>query len=65
MRIDLTAREREVLRERAKSGSIKVIARRLDITEATVNYHLKNIRRKFQIEDTGVLLVEATKLGLI
>lgn len=63
--IRLTAREREVLQARAQTGSISRIARRLGITEDTVHYHLKNIRRKFGIQDTGVLLVEALRRGLI
>ncbi|MHB8667330.1 MAG: two-component system response regulator NarL [Burkholderiales bacterium] len=42
----LTRREQEILRELAQGRSNKLIARGLDITEATVKVHVKNLLKK-------------------
>jgi two-component system nitrate/nitrite response regulator NarL len=43
---ELSPRETEMLREIARGGSNKEIARRLDIAETTVKIHVQHILRK-------------------
>ncbi|VVP83647.1 Transcriptional activator protein LasR [Pseudomonas fluorescens] len=63
--ITLTAREREVL-EWVKAGkSSWEIARIIKCTEAGVNYHINNIRRKFGVNSRWIALVKALEQGLI
>jgi two-component system nitrate/nitrite response regulator NarL len=45
----LSPREREILRELARGGSNKEIARALDIAETTVKVHVQNILRKLDL----------------
>ncbi|WEK00202.1 MAG: LuxR C-terminal-related transcriptional regulator [Candidatus Sphingomonas phytovorans] len=47
----LTKRERQILGELAAGGSDKIIARRLDVTEHAVRFHLKNIYVKLGVHD--------------
>ncbi|MBA3896019.1 MAG: hypothetical protein H0X36_02530 [Sphingomonadaceae bacterium] len=47
----LTKRERQVLDELATGGSDKSIARRLDVTEHAVRFHLKNVYAKLNVHD--------------
>jgi two-component system, NarL family, nitrate/nitrite response regulator NarL len=47
----LSPREREMLTHLGAGHSNKVIARRLDIAEATVKVHLKSVLRKIRVEN--------------
>ena len=62
---DLTARELEVLQQRAFLGSNDAISKSLDISIQTVDVHLRNARKKLKVEDTAIALLEAYKRGLI
>ena len=62
---DMTARELEVLQQRALLGSNAAIAKALDISVQTVDVHLRNARKKMKIEDTAIALLEDYKRGLI
>ena len=62
---DMTARELEVLQQRALLGSNAAIAKALDISVQTVDVHLRSARKKMKVEDTAIALLEAYKPGLI
>ena len=62
---DMTARELEVLQQRALLGSNAAIAKALDISIQTVDVHLRSVRKKLKVDDTAVALLEAYKRGLI
>jgi len=62
---DMTARELEVLQQRALLGSNAAIAKALDISIQTVDVHLRSIRKKLKVDDTSIALLEAYKRGLI
>jgi DNA-binding CsgD family transcriptional regulator len=62
---DLTARELEVLQQRAFLGCNAAISKALDISVQTVDVHLRNARKKIKVEDTAIALLEAYKRGLI
>jgi DNA-binding CsgD family transcriptional regulator len=62
---DLTARELEVLQQRALLGSNAAIGKALDISVHTVDGHLRSARKKIKVEDTAVALLEFYKRGLI
>jgi DNA-binding CsgD family transcriptional regulator len=62
---DVTARELEVLQQRALLGSNVAIAKALDISVQTVDVHLRSVRKKMKVEDTAIALLEAYKRGLI
>jgi LuxR family quorum-sensing transcriptional regulator LasR len=63
--IKLTAREKEVLQWTAAGKSSWEIARIVDCTEAGVNYHFCNIRRKFGVRSRWIAMVMALEQGLI
>jgi len=63
--IVLTAREKEVLQWSAAGKSSWEIGRIFNCTEAGVNYHFANIRRKFGVSSRGSAVVKALELGLI
>jgi LuxR family quorum-sensing transcriptional regulator LasR len=63
--IALTAREKEVLQWSAAGKSSWEISRIFNCTEAGVNYHFANIRRKFSVRSRGSAVVKALELGLI
>lgn len=63
--ITLTAREKEVLQWSAVGKSSWEIAQIVSCTEAGVNYHFGNIRRKFGVRSRWVALVMALEQGLI
>ncbi|MNP84660.1 Transcriptional activator protein LasR [compost metagenome] len=63
--ISLTAREKEVLQWSAAGKSSWEIGRIFNCTEAGVNYHFANIRRKFGVSSRGLAVVKALELGLI
>lgn len=64
-RIDLTAREVEVLRLVAKGLSNREIARVIGRTEGTVKVHLKNIHEKLGVEDRTEAVTLALQRGII
>jgi two-component system, NarL family, nitrate/nitrite response regulator NarL len=49
--VHLSPREKEILSHLVAGHSNKVIARHLDITEATVKVHLKSVVRKIKVEN--------------
>jgi DNA-binding CsgD family transcriptional regulator len=61
----MTARELEVLQQRALLGSSAAIAKALDISTQTVDVHLRSARKKLKVQDTAIALLEAYKRGLI
>jgi DNA-binding CsgD family transcriptional regulator len=63
--LDMTARELEVLQQRALLGSNAAIAKALNISVLTVDVHLRSARKKMKVEDTAIALLEAYKRGLI
>ena len=62
---DLTARELQILQQRAFLGCNAAISKALDISIQTVDVHLRNARKKLKVEDTAIALLEAYKRGLI
>jgi LuxR family quorum-sensing transcriptional regulator LasR len=64
-KIKLTPREKEVLMWSAAGKSSWEITRIISCTEAGVNYHFCNIRRKFGVRSRWVALVMALEQGLI
>ena len=63
--IKLTAREKEVLQWTAIGKSSWEIAQIIQCTEAGVNYHFCNIRRKFGVRSRWIAMVMALEQGLI
>ena len=61
----LSAREREILQLVARGDSNKVIARQLDIAEATVKVHVQGILRKLQLGSRVQAAVYAAAHGLV
>ena len=61
----LSTRELEVLRELHLGYANKVIARKLDLSEATVKFHVKNIFRKLKVRKRAAAVAEAHRHGLI
>lgn len=63
--IKLTTREKEVLQWSAAGKSSWEIGQIVSCSEAGVNYHFCNIRRKFGVRSRWVAVVMALDLGLI
>lgn len=63
--ISLTAREAEVLKWGVAGKSSWEIARIVNCTEAGVNYHFCNIRRKFGVTSRWAAMMKALEQGLI
>jgi LuxR family quorum-sensing transcriptional regulator LasR len=63
--IKLTAREQELLRWVVLGKSSWEIAQIVQCTEAGVNYHFCNIRRKFGVRSRWIAMVMALERGLI
>lgn len=61
----LTPRETEVLQLLARGLTNKAIARRLEITEHTVKFHVNAIMGKLAAQSRTDAVVRATRLGLI
>jgi DNA-binding NarL/FixJ family response regulator len=64
-RVDLTAREVEVLRLAAKGLRSREIARAIVRTEATVKVHLKHIMAKLGVADRTHAVIVALQRGII
>ena len=63
--ITLTKREKEVLQWSAAGKSSWEIGQIFNCTEAGVNYHFCNIRRKFGVSSRWTAVVKALAQGLI
>jgi LuxR family quorum-sensing transcriptional regulator LasR len=63
--IKLTTREKEVLQWSAAGKSSWEIGQIVSCTEAGVNYHFNNIRRKFGVRSRWIAMVMALEQGLI
>ncbi|MNU43708.1 Transcriptional activator protein LasR [compost metagenome] len=63
--VTLTCREIEALQWSARGKSSWEISRIFNCTEAGVNYHFSNIRRKFGVSSRWVAVRMALELGLI
>lgn len=63
--IKLTNREREVLQWSAAGKSSWEIGQIVCCTEAGVNYHFCNIRRKFGVRSRWIAMAMALEQGLI
>jgi len=63
--IDLTSRELECLKWCATGKSSWDIAQLMNCTEATVNYHFANIRRKFGASSRRMAVIKAIRMGFI
>lgn len=61
---ELSAREREILRQIARGISNKVIGRNLDIAETTVKNHVQHILRKLALTSRVQAAVYAVQHGL-
>jgi two-component system, NarL family, nitrate/nitrite response regulator NarL len=61
----LTVRETEVLSLLAQGLANKEIARRLNITEHTVKFHINSIMGKLGVQSRTEAVVRATRLGLV
>jgi DNA-binding NarL/FixJ family response regulator len=64
-RVELTAREVEVLRLVAKGLRNKEVARVIGRTEGTVKVHLKNILEKLGVDDRTEAVTIALQRGII
>lgn len=64
-KIKLTNREKEILQWSAAGKSSWEIGRIVSCTEAGVNYHFCNIRRKFGVRSRWIAMVMALEQGLI
>jgi LuxR family quorum-sensing transcriptional regulator LasR len=63
--ISLTAREKEVLKWGVAGKSSWEIARICECSEAGVNYHFCNIRRKFGVRSRWAAMAKALEQGLL
>jgi two-component system, NarL family, nitrate/nitrite response regulator NarL len=63
--VNLSERELQVLQLLIAGGSNKVIARRLDICEATVKVHVKAALRKLQVSNRTQAAIWAVQRGLV
>lgn len=63
--VHLTGRELETLRWAMEGKTTWEISKIICCSEATVNFHLSNVRRKFQVSTRQQAVVKAIRLGLI
>jgi two-component system response regulator DevR len=61
----LTERENQVLRLLAVGMSNREIARRLLISEATVKFHVRNLRDKLEVRRRTEIVYTATRQGIV
>jgi LuxR family quorum-sensing transcriptional regulator LasR len=64
-RVVLTVREHEILQWSAAGKSSWEIGQIVNCSEAGVNYHFCNIRRKFGVSSRWTAVVKALEQGLI
>lgn len=62
---NLSAKEQEILKWCAIGKSSWEIGRILNCSEAGVNYHFCNIRRKFGVSSRWLALIKAMEMGMI
>lgn len=60
-----SSREQEVIRELSLGHSNKLIARKLDLSEATVKFHLQKIFRKLGVRHRTSAVAKAHRRGLL
>ena len=63
--VKLTTKEREALEWMALGKSAWEVSRILGKSEAAVNFHLCNIRRKFKVSSLRSALIKAIEQGVI
>jgi two-component system nitrate/nitrite response regulator NarL len=63
VRHGLSEREEQILRDLVKGLSNKIIARKLDIAEATVKVHMKSILRKIRVANRTQAAIWALENG--
>ena len=63
VRHGLSEREEQVLRDLVKGRSNKIIARKLDIAEATVKVHMKSVLRKIRVANRTQAAIWALENG--
>ena len=61
----LTPREREVMRWTREGKSAWAVGEILSLSEATVNFHIRNVMRKFGVSGKHMAVLRAISLGLI
>ena len=61
----LSAREQEILEQLASGRANKEIARRFELTENTVKFHLKNIYAKLGVNSRVQAVGAARAMGLL
>lgn len=61
----LTPREKEVLRLLSEGLSARQMARRLDLSERTINTHVANVYRKLNVTNRVQAVRQAIRLGLV
>jgi DNA-binding NarL/FixJ family response regulator len=61
----LTERENQVLRLLAVGMSNREIGRRLVISEATVKFHVRNLRDKLEVRRRTEIVYTATRQGIV
>jgi DNA-binding NarL/FixJ family response regulator len=61
----LTERENQVLRLLAVGMSNREIGRRLVISEATVKFHVRNLRDKLDVRRRTEIVYTATRQGIV
>jgi DNA-binding CsgD family transcriptional regulator len=64
-KVSVTARERECLLWSAQGKSSWEISEILEISEATVNFHMQNAMRKLEVYSRPHAIVKAVMLGII
>lgn len=65
VKIVLTPRENEVVKWTVAGKSSWEISMILNCSESTVNFHLSNIRQKFNVNTKQQAIIKALKLGII
>lgn len=64
-KVQITEREKEVLRELCAGNSNSEMASHLFLSESTIKYYLSNLMRKFDSRDRVQLVVSAFRAGII
>jgi len=64
-KITLTPRENEVMKWTVAGKSSWEISMILNCSESTVNFHLSNIRQKFNVNTKQQAVIKGLKLGII
>ncbi len=64
-RLDLTAREQDVLRELVRGHSYKQVAAVLEVSIDTVRSHIRSLYKKLQVQNVSAAVSRAVREGLI